>query len=540
MESQIKTIPKLNTSCKTRLLLVAVLLFLLGLGLRLFDLDDQPIDFHPTRQLRGAIIARGMYYELSPGMREDSRQKALTFWASTGQYEPPILERIVALGYLILGNEAPWLARVLNTFLWMIGGAALYDLSKRILTENNLLSKSINQHYSIEISALIALAYFLVLPFSVQASRSFQPDPGMVVWIILAAWAGFRWSDETTWKWALLTGLFSGLAIFTKAVAVYTIAGMLIGLTLFSYRDRHRQSWLKTITCILKSPEVWIIILLSIIPTAIYYSGRGVRTAEYLGSWTLSLTSLLVKYDTYLRWLNLVQELLSPIGLLLALLGLFFAAGRIRAMLIGLFFGYFMYGLFLPYQMTSHSYYHLQLVPIFALSMTPVLQVGVNSVFKRGRILKITAIAIASICLIYGSWQALIPLYSRDYRNEPGYWSNIASLLPEDGKIIALTQDYGYRLMYYGWRKVVLWPNRGEIRLSVLRGGEKDFRDFFAKRIDGKSYFLITAFNQFEAQPELKEILNENFELYAKGDGYLIYDLMIPVGGNIPQNTVSD
>ncbi|MGB2911129.1 MAG: hypothetical protein WBB55_11150, partial [Anaerolineales bacterium] len=32
-----------------------LVIFGLGLALRLYDLTDQPVDFHPTRQLRGAI-----------------------------------------------------------------------------------------------------------------------------------------------------------------------------------------------------------------------------------------------------------------------------------------------------------------------------------------------------------------------------------------------------------------------------------------------------------------------------------------------------
>ena len=112
--------------------------------------------------------------------------------------------------------------------------------------------------------------------------------------------------------------------------------------------------------------------------------------------------------------------------------------------------------------------------------------------------------------IVFSSWQALIPLYSQDFRNEPAYWQEIASRLPADGKIIALTQDYGYRLMYYGWRKVVLWPNRGEIKLSILRGSNKEFEEFFKKRIEGKSYFLITAFGQYEDQPALRQMLAEN------------------------------
>jgi hypothetical protein len=64
--------------------------------------------------------------------------------------------------------------------------------------------------------------------------------------------------------------------------------------------------------------------------------------------------------------------------------------------------------------------------------------------------------------------------------------------------------------------------------LNVLRGSEKEFREYFVKRIDGKSYFLITAFGQLEDQPALKETLYENFPIQAQGDGYLIFDLLHP------------
>ena len=45
---------------------ILLVLFLAGLGIRLYDLTDLPLDFHPTRQLRSAIIARGIYYEMQP------------------------------------------------------------------------------------------------------------------------------------------------------------------------------------------------------------------------------------------------------------------------------------------------------------------------------------------------------------------------------------------------------------------------------------------------------------------------------------------
>jgi hypothetical protein len=83
--------------------------------------------------------------------------------------------------------------------------------------------------------------------------------------------------------------------------------------------------------------------------------------------------------------------------------------------------------------------------------------------------------------------------------------------------------------MYYGWRKVTLWPNRGERSLASLRGKGKEFEDYFANKIEGKSYFLITAFNQFNDQPDLQAYLAEHFPIAAEGQGYLIYDLLHPL-----------
>jgi hypothetical protein len=575
--------PQATSNQKLVPLGIVVLLLALGAGLRIFDLTDQPIDFHPTRQLRGAIIARGMYYQMQPGADPQTRQDALAFWASTGQYEPSILERAAAVTYLLAGSEIPWLARLYNSILWLIGGIALFDLARRmsispagnhadrnVLFEHraqpkdavpasqapglrlrseergqrspvrpplslpvgeaaaHLRSNDPGRDSAAWIGALAALAYYMVLPFSVQASRSFQPDPGMAVWIVMAAYSAFRWSERPGWKWALLAGAFSGLAVLTKAVSFYTIAGILGGLTIYTYWSDQDRSMRRALGRLVSSPQVWVMAALAIFPTLVYYLGRGGRASEYFSSWTLALLPLLLQPETYLRWLNLVQELLNPFALLLALAGVLLAKGRSRWLMAGMWLGYLAYGLFLPYQMTSHSYYHLQLVPIVGLSLAPVAYRLVRWLMAHGRVWQTLAGGAIMAALVYGSWQALIPLYSRDYRNEPAYWQEIASYLPEDGKIIALTQDYGYRLMYYGWRKVVLWPNRGEIKLNVLRGSEKEFREYFVKRIDGKSYFLITAFGQLEDQPALKETLYENFPIQAQGDGYLIFDLLHP------------
>ncbi|MBN1148836.1 MAG: glycosyltransferase family 39 protein [Anaerolineales bacterium] len=527
---------------------------ILGLGLRLYDLTDEPLDFHPTRQLRGAIVARGIYYQMLPSADETTRQQAIAFQNSTGQYEPPILESLAAITYLAIGREEIWVARVYNTLFWIIGGVALFALALRMARSALPDDPDVRvMPANVDIipfgSALLALAYYLALPFGVQASRSFQPDPGMVMWIVLSIYCLYRWSETQAWKWAIATGILAGIAVLVKAVAFYILAGAMGAMIVYTFlyqqsrsesngakasankRNRAVQNIkivLSSFGKILTSPQVWLMGLLMIVPAALYYLGRGGRASEYFSSWTAALSHLLLQPMTYLRWLNLVQELMGVVFLLLALLGALLVRRRNQALILGLWAGYLVYGLFLPYQMYSHSYYHLQLIPIVALSLAPLFEAILERVFRLSSAWKLLFASLALAWLAYWSWSSLAIFHNQDFRDERAYWQEIASFLPDDGKIVAVTQDYGYPLMYYGWRKVILWPNLGEQQLNKLRGSEKGFEQYFAKRTQGKRYFLVTALRQFDNQVALKEYLLENYHVFAEGPGYLIFDLSQP------------
>lgn len=512
-------------------------LLALGLGLRLYDITDEPLDFHPTRQLRGAIVARGMYYEMLPGADETMRSLALAFWESVGQYEPSILERLVALTYLLIGKEVIWIGQLYNSLFWIIGGLALFALARRLATNTKY---AIRNTFSAPISVLIALAYYLALPFGVQASRTIQPDPGMVMWIVLTAYTLYRWSEQETWKWAILAGILGGVATYTKALAAYPVAGIAVALVIYTglraQTGQARGAVAVKLKKILLNPQAWVMALLMIVPTAFFYLGKGERISDYLGGWTFE--QLLIDPWFYIRWLNAVRQLLGWTPLFLLPLSLWAANARPRALLLGWWGGYLLYGLFLPYQMYTHNYYHLQLVPLAALSVVPItrvvlsrLLVDLSRLGKTWRTITSGVLILLAVAILFClSWQALIPQRVRDSRSEPAYWQEIASQLPADGKIIALTQDYGYRIMYYGWRKVTLWPNRGELKLSVLRGSEKEFEAYFFKRTEEKSYFLITAFRQFDDQPALKQYLYDHYAiLVERENNYIIFDLRQPL-----------
>jgi hypothetical protein len=191
--------------------------------------------------------------------------------------------------------------------------------------------------------------------------------------------------------------------------------------------------------------------------------------------------------------------------------------------------GYLAYGMFFNYYMYTHSYYHLQLVPVIGLSLAPVGEMLYTRVRQQS---KAWQAIFAGAILVVVFYLSAVPVTERnatDYRQEPAYWQGIAANLPGDGRIIALTQDYGLRLMYYGGQNISLWPPRGERQLSGLRGQNKTFEEYFAGKTEGKDYFLITAFKQLEDQPDLKSYLKENFPLIADESGYMLYDLANPL-----------
>ena len=64
-------------SSRLSLALTLFLLFGIALAIRLYDITDLPLDFHPTRQLFSAVKARGMYYETLPGVPEWQREFAI-------------------------------------------------------------------------------------------------------------------------------------------------------------------------------------------------------------------------------------------------------------------------------------------------------------------------------------------------------------------------------------------------------------------------------------------------------------------------------
>jgi 4-amino-4-deoxy-L-arabinose transferase-like glycosyltransferase len=482
-----------------------VIVLICGFGIRLYDLKDPPLDFHAVRQLRSALIARSVYYQLNQHVTPEIRQQANEL-ANLEVYEPPILEQIIGATYLLMGSEQVWIVRIFDSIFWLIGGLAFFSLARKL-----------GSFYA----ALLGLTFYFFLPFGIIASRSFQPEPWMVMWILLSIWAMMRWVEKPSWKWALIAGILGGVAVLVKVIAGLFVVIPLVILA-FSQMGFRKS---------LRNLQVWCMGMVMVIPTLVYYLGfQTQRSSSFLSFWVGSLSYLVLQPSFYADWLAMIKGL-TGLGLfLVALVGVLIAKKPMKAALIGLWLGYILYGLIFPYQYTTHEYYHLPLVAILALSLIPVGDALLNVLNNQAAIWRWGAMGVFIFASFYALYVSRSILYAADYRMEPPSWQAVGDAIPAESNVIGLTGDYGMRLRYYGWRFSASWPTTGDIHLLDLSNSQAiNYEAYFTETTANDDLFLVTAFGELDAQPELKNILESHYPIYAEGNGFILYDLRHPL-----------
>ena len=482
--------------------MIALLVILVcGLGVRFFDLTDPPLDFAATRQLRSALIARGLYFPHAESA-EDWQREMAERQGKHSMIEPTIVENIVAATYRFAGGEYVWIARIYSSIFWVLGGIALFFLVKEMVSTDG---------------AYIALTYFLFDPFGILASRSFQPDPLMTALIIFSWWTFYRWYRTSTWKWALLAGISTGAAMFVKSTAVFFLV---IGFAvLVLSKEKIRK--------LIQDAQVWVIVIFSSIPVLSYHF-YGVFVVSSLSSQFQGrfFPEMLREIEYYQLWIETVADVVGhEIILISAILGLlFFVRKKELGLFLGVWFGYILYCLFFTYHITTHHYYHLPVIPLTAVLLAGLFEVLIKH-FKSRAVIPLARIGLGVILLV-GMGGGYYMLQEKDYRNEPYYYDKVADFVGRESKVVTLSQDYGNRIAYYGWIKPRPWRIGGNIDQAPQLNSEVDpFEEYFREYTAGFDYFVITHIEEFQRQEQLHDILYENFDVFEEGGGYIIFDL---------------
>jgi hypothetical protein len=229
-------------------------------------------------------------------------------------------------------------------------------------------------------------------------------------------------------------------------------------------------------------------------------------------------------------WLERVGRVVGQATLVAALFGVLVARTAFsRALLLGLWAGYGLYGLIFPYHIHTHDYYQLPLVPIVALSLAPI---GASVTTRLGQVCSrwycraavLLGTILFAVIVALTQWLPIHPSYARQVATA----REVGEAVNHSTKTVFLAPYYGEPLIYHGELSGVWWPHTSDLRADELRGLPPDaFADRFRRRTRGFSaeYFIVTDFRDYAAQEDLQQFLSTQYPVLAQNRDYLIFDL---------------
>jgi hypothetical protein len=198
--------------------------------------------------------------------------------------------------------------------------------------------------------------------------------------------------------------------------------------------------------------------------------------------------------------------------------------------MLGLWIGYVAFGYAFNFAFASHDYYQLQLVPIVAISLAPLLAAVVRHVehVRPGVASRVVLGGVLAIAL------ALLVVDARARTSNPGWQDEVAlreaigEAVEHSPRTIFLAGDYGVPLEFHGLLSGMAWPLAADAEWERLSGlpvqsASERFESSFAGA--EPEYFIVQDLGELAQQPDLEEFLYEGFPVVRSTDEYLIFDL---------------
>lgn len=368
---------------------------LLGLALRLIELQAPLIDGQAWRQADSGAIARNFYQEgynlLYP--RVDWRG------ATPGYVEMnfPLYSFLVACLYGVLGGVHEWAGRLLAA-LFSTAGAALLYLLVRELGGGRW-------------SGRLAALFFLLFPLNVFYGRAFMPESLMLLLSAGVLLAFARWTRTGGRGDFALAALAAGLCFMVKIPTLY------LGFPLVAL------AWSAWGWAFLRRPALWGYLALVLVPPAAWYWHAHqlfLQTGLTFGIWGSQgydkwAQGLLATGDFYLELLRRFgHQVFTPVGVVLILAGLWPAWDPRQERVLHAWGGaLLLYLALIPEGNYRLVYYQMPFVPLGAVlaarGLAPLLEgrrktCTVPSIWRCGR--PVLAGGAVLLLAAYSAWAA--------------------------------------------------------------------------------------------------------------------------------------
>jgi hypothetical protein len=486
---------------------LAFLLLLLTFAqlVRLQDITQPLVTFHPTRHYRSAVIARHCYYHADSRTPEWRVRVADANREMQPQGEPPIMEWLAAGLYLALGHEDVAYPRALVALTWVLGAIPLYLLALR---------------WSSPATALLAVAVYLFLPYAIVASRNFQPDALMTLASLSALVGVARFFERPTSGRRLFAIGLVALALVVKPMSVFLTIPVILGLGIARPRDTPKVS----------IPSVFVTAAVPLLPAVLYY---GYSTL--FGSFAKDQMVMRFVPDlltTHFFWGGLARQIgrVFTWPLFIVSLAGIMVAPRVQArvVLASLWAGYTGFAVAFTYHMPTHDYYHWPFIAAVALGVAAVAARLERLVVDRLRPAAIQTAAFVGALVIaaVGTSVAWPRLSVPSADAVVTAYREIGELTEHHTNVLFLDLAYGYPLMYHGELSGDSWPASDDLAAEAIGGNPPmSAQDRFARDYAGfqPSYFVATDLPSLDAQPDLRALLTAKTVVVRQTATYHVY-----------------
>jgi 4-amino-4-deoxy-L-arabinose transferase-like glycosyltransferase len=486
-----------------RVLLAAVALALLAVAVRIPGIGEPPFEFHPTRQYRSLILARS--YALADDNISPAAIAAREAARGNRVLEPPLVELATAAAYRLIGKEHLWVGRVVSLASWVVAGFFVLLLGRR---------------FGGDFGGITAMAVFLLNPFAVVASRSFQPDPSMVCLVMVALWWTWRYEEKPSDLALVAAGMSAGMAALLKPTAWFFTVIPFFALVFSDQRASVRQ---RTTALSKFTAFAFAVPLLYYLPAALFGSSLAEQAQGSLSVKPIATAAF------WRGWVSLLERLPGFVTLIAGLVGLVVSPpGRIRLFLAALWCGYPILGFVFNYHIHTHDYYGLPFLIAVSLSISIVagrITAIAQQVWRdrTGTLLLTGILALAVLLSAGGVIARVTAIGDLPIVNE---WRLAGEAVGHSSRTVFLARWYGKPLQYHGILAGTKWPVQEEFDLEAKSGAPiLDAEHRLLQRVmEGAEFFVITDRVEFDKQEDLARILS-HFPVVAAGEELLVFDL---------------
>lgn len=209
--------------------------------LRMINIFSPVSGWHSWRQADTGSIARNFYENgfniLYPQINWGGSRTGFV------ESEFQIFPFLVSILYSVFGINDTW-GRVVSLVCSVFTIFGLYLLVRKIINEE---------------TAIWSAVIYAILPLNIFYGRAFMPDSAMLMCSVYGIYFFYRWTENESIKYFILSGLFISLAALIKLPALY------LGLPLI-YLVYQKSGW-KLFTDL----RLYILAILIIAPVALWY-----------------------------------------------------------------------------------------------------------------------------------------------------------------------------------------------------------------------------------------------------------------------------